>query len=148
LHRRPEIQDIPRALRQTLEKAKPEYAELIRQTRWGEGPIYVCACGGSTSVSLVGAYAFECLLGWPVVVRTAAVFQNYSSSVLQPRSILLVISASGEAPEALHLARLARSRGAILLAMTNNPASQLAKSAQGVILTRAESADDTPATAA
>jgi glucosamine--fructose-6-phosphate aminotransferase (isomerizing) len=32
--------------------------------------------------------------------------------------------------------------------MTNNPASQLAKSAQGVILTRAESADDTPATAA
>lgn len=148
MHGRPEIQDIPRALRHTLEKAKSEYAGLIRQTRWGEGPIYICPCGGSTCVSLVGAYAFESLLGWPVVARTASVFQNYSSSVLQPRSILLVISASGEAPEALDLARLSRARGATLLALTNNPESELAKTAQGVILTRAEPAEDSPAIAA
>jgi glucosamine--fructose-6-phosphate aminotransferase (isomerizing) len=147
MHGRPEIQDIPRALRQTLEKAKPEYTALVRQTRWGEGPIYICACGGSNCVSLVGGYAFESLLGLPVVARQATVFQNYSSSLLKPRSILLVVSASGDAPEALDLARLARSRGATLLAMTSNPAGPLAKSAQGVILTGAELPDDTPATA-
>lgn len=148
MHGRPEIQDIPRALRQTLDKAKPEYTELIRRARRGEGPIYICPCGASSSVSLIGRYAFESMVGWPVVTRAASVFQNYSSSLLQPRSILLVISASGDAPEALDLARLARARGAFLLALTNNPNSELAKAAQGVILTRAEPAEDTPAIAA
>lgn len=140
------IQDIPQALRETLEKGKPEYIQLIRQTRWGEGPIYMCACGPSAHVSLVGTYAFESLLGRPVVRHTPEVFRNYSSLLLQPRSVLLVISASGDAPEVLDLARLANSRGAVLLAMTTNASSLLAESAQGVFLIRAEPADDAPAT--
>ena len=140
------IQAIPRALQETLEKGKPEYTQLVRQIRWGEGPIYICACGASAHVSVVGTYAFESLLSRPVVMRTAAVFQNYSSSLLEPRSVLLVVSASGEDPEVSDLAGMARSRGLILLGLTSNPASLLAKSAQGIFLTRAEPADDAPAT--
>jgi len=143
-----QILDIPRALRETLEKGKAEYAEVVRRTRWAEGPIYICACGASAQVALVGAYAFEFLLCRPVVLRTALVFQNYSFSLLEPRSLLLVISASGDDPEVAELARLAHSRHATLLALTSNPAGLLAKSAQGVFLTQAASPEDTPATVA
>ena len=39
--RRQQIQDIPIALRVTLEKARTEYEAVVRQVRWGDGPVYV-----------------------------------------------------------------------------------------------------------
>jgi glucosamine--fructose-6-phosphate aminotransferase (isomerizing) len=131
-----EIQGIPRALAATLQKGRPEFEALVRRTRWGEGPLYICGGGASGLISLTGVYAFESLLGWPVVARPAAVFQNYSLPVLRPRSVLLVISPSDEIPEALELARTARSRGANVLALTNHPQGPLAQIAEGVFLTR------------
>jgi glucosamine--fructose-6-phosphate aminotransferase (isomerizing) len=133
---RQEIQDIPRALAATLEKGRPEFEALVRRTRWGEGPLYICGGGASGLISLTGVYAFESLLGWPVVARPATVFQNYSLPVLRPRSVLLVISPSDEAPEVLELARTARSRGANVLALTNEPQGPLAQIAEGVFLAR------------
>ena len=62
--------DLPRALREILEKGRPEWEELVRRARWGELPVYMVGCGASFAVGLAGAYAFESLLGWPVVVRT------------------------------------------------------------------------------
>lgn len=141
-----QILDIPRALRDTLEKGRPEYEALIRQTRWGEGPIYLCSCGAAAPASLAGAYAFEFLLGWPAVARSATVFESYSLGVLRPRAVVLVISASGEAPEALELARQARSHGATVLALTGNSCSPLTQVVDGVFLTRGEAAGDAPAT--
>jgi DNA-binding MurR/RpiR family transcriptional regulator len=58
-----------------------------------------------------------------------------------------VISASGEDPEGLEVVRLARSRGAALLALTRNPDGPLAKACEGVFLTRDEGAEDCAAAA-
>jgi glutamine---fructose-6-phosphate transaminase (isomerizing) len=143
---RQDLQNIPRMLSETLERAGAEYAALVRRVRWGEGPVYLCGSGAAAQVSLAGAYAIEFLLGWPVVTRAAKVFEYYASAVLQPRSVLLFISASGEAPEELQLARKARSRGAVLLVLTNNPSSPLAQAAEAVFLTRADGADDAATT--
>lgn len=132
-----EILDIPHALGETLEKGRPEYDALVRQTRWGDGPIYVVGSGSALFAGLSAAYAFESLLGWPVVVREAAAFQTYSLSVLRPRSVVLALSPSGEDSETLEVAQSARSRGATVLVLTNNAQSALAKSADGVFLVRA-----------
>ncbi len=132
-----EILDTPRALKETLEKGKPEYEALVRRTRWGEGPIYMVGSGSSFLVALTGVYAFEGLLGWPVIPRSAAAFGLYASSVLRPRSIVLAISKSGETSETLEAARAARARGAVLLALTSNPTGLLAAMADGVVLFRA-----------
>jgi glucosamine--fructose-6-phosphate aminotransferase (isomerizing) len=132
-----EILDIPRALSETLEKGRAEYDALVRQTRWGDGPIFMVGSGASVVVGLAGAYAFESLLGWPVVVREAALFETYSAAVLHPRSVLLAISESGESPETLAVARAARSQGATVLALTNQAQSKLAKEVDGVFLVRA-----------
>ena len=127
--------DLPRALREILEKGRPEWEELVRRARWGELPVYMVGCGASFAVGLAGAYAFESLLGWPVVVRTPEEFHAYSQSALRPRSVLIVISWEGSA-ELLEMARAAKARGATVLALTRDAQSPLAKAADGVFLVR------------
>jgi glucosamine--fructose-6-phosphate aminotransferase (isomerizing) len=90
---------------------------------------------------------FEWLAGWPVLARCAKVFEAYTLSTLRPRSVVVVISASGEDPEGLEVVRIARSRGAVLLALTRNPDGPLAKACEGVFLTRDEGAEDSAAAA-
>lgn len=131
-----EILDMPRVLREMLEKGRPEYEALVRKTRWGDGPIYVIGGGACAPVGLTAAYAFEGLLGWPVVTRPAKVFATYGAALLRPRSILLVLCEAEESEETLETARLARSRGATVLALSHDPMSPLAQMADGVFLLR------------
>ncbi len=132
MDRKQEILDLPRWLRATFEKGRAEYEALVRQTRWGDGPLFVVGSGSSRLVGLTGAYAFESMLGWPVIVRAPGDFTAYSLAVLRPRAILLAISQSGENVETLEAARAARARGATLLALTSNLESSLAAIADGV----------------
>jgi glucosamine--fructose-6-phosphate aminotransferase (isomerizing) len=141
------ILEIPRLLRETLEKCVNQYETLIRQVRWGEAPIYICGCGASWPVGMAGAYLFEWLAGWPALARSAEVFEAYTVFTVRPRSVLLVISASGEDPEALQTVRQARSRGAVPLALTRHPDGALARACEGVFLTRDEGAEDSAAAA-
>jgi glucosamine 6-phosphate synthetase-like amidotransferase/phosphosugar isomerase protein len=144
---RAKILEIPRFLRDTLEKGAHEYETLIRHVRWGEAPIYICACGAAVPLGLAGAYLFEWLTGWSAVARSAEVFEAYTLPTLRPRAVLLVISASGEDPGALEITRLARSRGAMPLALTRHADSPLARACEGAFLTRDEGAEDSAAAA-
>jgi glucosamine--fructose-6-phosphate aminotransferase (isomerizing) len=141
------ILEIPRLLRETLEKCVNQYEALIRQVRWGEAPIYICGCGTAWPVGMAGAYLFEWLAGWPALARSAKIFEAYTVFTVRPRSVLLVISASGEDPEALQTVRQARSRGAVPLALTRHPDGPLARACEGVFLTRDEGAEDSAAAA-
>jgi glucosamine 6-phosphate synthetase-like amidotransferase/phosphosugar isomerase protein len=96
-------------------------------------------------VGLAGAYLFEWLSGWPALPRTAKVFEAYTVSTVSPRSVVLVISASDEDPEALEVVRLARSRGATPVALTRHTDSPLARACEGVFLTRDEGPEDSAA---
>jgi len=144
---RAKILEIPRLLRDTLEKGGHEYETLIRRVRWGESPIYICGCGASWPLSSAGAYLFEWLAGCPALARSPQVFEAYSVLALRARSVLLVVSASGEDPESLEAIRMARSRGAVPLALTRRAESPLAKACEGVFLTREEGAEDSAAAA-
>ena len=144
---RARILEIPRLLRDTLEKGGHEYETLVRRVRWGESPVYICGCGPSLPLGAAGAYLFEWLVGWPALARSAKVFEAYSVLALRARSVLLVISASGEDPESLETVHLARSRGAVPLALTRSADSPLAKACEGIFLTRDEGAEDSAAAA-
>src|SRR5215472_9074718 len=133
---RQEILNIPEALRDTLEKGRSEFESVIRQTRLGAGPVFMVGSGSSYVVTLTGALAFESLLGLPVVARRAVDFRAYSTRAVERRSILLVVSQSGESTEALEAARAARRRGAAILALTGSPANTLTKLADAVFLVR------------
>jgi fructoselysine-6-P-deglycase FrlB-like protein len=133
---RQEILDLPRSLKETLEKGRAEYEAVVRQTRWGDGPVYLVGSGPSRAVALTGAYAFESLLGWPAIRHTPQAFEAYVLPALRPRSVLLLISPSGEETASLSVAQAAQSRGARVLALTAKPDSPLARSADGLVLFR------------
>jgi DNA-binding MurR/RpiR family transcriptional regulator len=142
---RQQIHEIPGALRITLEKAHAEYGAVVRKIRWGDGPVYVCGTGDCAALGLAAGYAFGMFPGWPVVARPLEVFQNYGLSLLHPRSVLVMISARGDWPEAQELARSALERGCTLVALANTPDSPLVKLSDYVFLTRAEGDADSPA---
>jgi glutamine---fructose-6-phosphate transaminase (isomerizing) len=135
---RSQIRGAPRALKETLEKGAREYAEVVRKTHWGDGPLFIVGNGSCYPAALVGAYAFEELLGWPVIAVRPANFVNYMVSVLRPQSVVLVVSESDESGEMLEAVRQARTRGTKVLAMTASATTPVAESADGVFLIRPE----------
>ena len=135
---RQQIQQIPGALRTTLEKVRAEFGTVARKVRWGDGPVYVCGAGDCAGLGIAASYAFESLLGWPVAARPVEVFQTYALSLLRLRSVLVMIAAKGEWPEAVALAEAARKRGCTLVVLTNAADSPLVALADHVLLTPVE----------
>ncbi|HEV2348410.1 MAG TPA: SIS domain-containing protein [Terriglobia bacterium] len=133
----------PRDLRETLEKGRREFEAMVRRVRWGEGPLFVVGTGPSYFAALTGVFAFEGLLGFPVIARRAVDFEAYAASVLRQRSLVLALSNSGETAATLDAARAARARGAVVLAMTQNPASTLAQTADLMVQLRAGETTET-----
>jgi glucosamine 6-phosphate synthetase-like amidotransferase/phosphosugar isomerase protein len=134
---RSEIRDVPRSLKETLEKGRSEYDAIVRRTPWGDGPLYIIGSDASYPATLAGALAFEGLLGIPVIASRATNFHAYAASLIRPRTVVLAVSISGETDKTLEAALQARSRGATLLALTAGAESALAGSANDVFLVRA-----------
>lgn len=126
---RRDLLELPQALRELLEKGGPEYDKLVRQTRWGDGPVYVMGSHTAYSAALTAGLAIEALVGVPAVVRAPADFANYTLPVLRPRSILLAIESPGEIGATLEAVHAAKSRNAKVLALTDDPQGELAKTA-------------------
>ncbi len=142
---RQQIHEIPATLSAALEKARAEYGAALHMIRWGDGPVYVCGAGDSAALGLAAGYAFESFVGLPVVARPVEFFQTYGLSLLQRRSVLIMITGPGEWPEAQELARSAHERGCTTIAFTNAPESPLLKLANHVFLVRAEGEAESPA---
>ncbi|MGE5326436.1 MAG: SIS domain-containing protein [Deltaproteobacteria bacterium] len=135
---RNQIRGAPRALRETLKQASREFEETVRRTHWGDGPLFIVGSGPAYAAALTGSYAFEELLGWPVVTARAANFTPYITSVLRPRSVVLVIAGADEGGEMVEVVRQARTRGAAVLAMTTAATNPVAEAADSVFLIRTE----------
>ncbi len=98
--------------------------------------IVVVACGTSYHAGLIGAYALEQWARIPVQVEVASEYR-YKNPVLGPGDLVIGITQSGETADTLAAMRLARERGATVLAITNVMGSQATRDADGVLYTRA-----------
>lgn len=106
--------------------------EFLRDVR----RIIVVACGTSYHAGLIGRYAIE---GWarvPVEMDVASEYR-YRDPVVGRGDLVVGISQSGETADTLAAMRLARERGATVLAITNVMGSQATRDAHGVLFTRA-----------
>ena len=102
----------------------------------GVGRIVIVACGTSYHAGLVGRYAIEEWARVPVEMDIASEYR-YRNPVVGPRDLVIGISQSGETADTLAAMRLARERGARVLAVTNVMGSQATRDADGVLFTRA-----------
>jgi glutamine---fructose-6-phosphate transaminase (isomerizing) len=98
--------------------------------------IVIVACGTSYHAGLVGRYAIEEWARLPVEMDVASEYR-YRNPVVGPGDLVVAISQSGETADTLAAMRLARERGATVLAVTNVMGSQATRDADGVLFTRA-----------
>jgi glucosamine--fructose-6-phosphate aminotransferase (isomerizing) len=98
--------------------------------------VVIVACGTSYHAGLIGRYAIEEWARVPVEMDIASEYR-YRNPVVGPGDLVVGISQSGETADTLAAMRLARARGAAVLAVTNVMGSQATRDADGTLFTRA-----------
>ena len=98
--------------------------------------VVIVACGTSYHAGLIGRYAIESWARLPVEIDIASEYR-YRDPVVGPGDLVVGITQSGETADTLAAMRLARERGATVLAVTNVMGSQATRDADGVLFTRA-----------
>jgi len=96
--------------------------------------VYIVACGTAYHAGLVGKYAVEKLARMPVETDLASEFR-YRDPMITENSLVIVVSQSGETADTLAALRLAREKGARVLAVTNVVGSSVAREADDVLFT-------------
>jgi glutamine---fructose-6-phosphate transaminase (isomerizing) len=97
--------------------------------------IVIVACGTSYHAGLVGRYAIEEWARVPVEMDVASEYR-YRNPVISEDDLVIGITQSGETADTLAAMRLARERGATVLAITNVLGSQATREADAVLYTR------------
>ena len=98
--------------------------------------VHIVACGSAYHVGVVTQYVMEDLARIPVRVDIASEFR-YRKPLLSPKSLVVIISQSGETADSLAALREAKSQGVDTLAIVNVVGSSIAREADHVIYTYA-----------
>src|SRR3712207_5405771 len=123
---------IRRPPRSTLFPYTTLFRSELRQLR----RIVIVACGTSYHAGLVGRYAIEEWGRVPVEIDIASEYR-YRNPVVDESDLVIGITQSGETADTLAAMRLARERGARVIALTNVMGSQATRDSDGVLFTRA-----------
>ena len=102
----------------------------------GVGRVTFVACGTAYHAGLLGRHALEEWARIPTEVDVASEYR-YRNPIVVPGDLVVGISQSGETADTLAAMRLARERGARVLALTNTMGSQATRDCDGVLYTRA-----------
>ncbi|HZH30275.1 MAG TPA: glutamine--fructose-6-phosphate transaminase (isomerizing) [Pyrinomonadaceae bacterium] len=98
--------------------------------------VMIAACGTSWHAGLAGKYMLEQFARVPVEVDYASEFR-YRDPVIDERTLLVVISQSGETADTIAALREAKERGAKILSICNVQGSMITRESDGTILTHA-----------
>ena len=139
-----EIYEQPRAVRDTtLGRVSQdtghiflEEMEISEAEFRAAGKINIIACGTSWHAGQAGKFMIETLARVPVEVDYASEWR-YRNPIVDPETITLVISQSGETADTLAAQREAKARGSKTLAICNVVGSMITREAAGTIYTHA-----------
>ena len=96
--------------------------------------IFIVACGSSYHVGMIGKYNLEHLLRRNVEVVLASEFR-YSDPIVDDKSLVIVISQSGETLDTMAALREAKQRGGYILSIVNVVGSSIARESDDVLYT-------------
>src|ERR687895_2716630 len=139
-----EIYEQPRAVRDTVQgrvsldtgRVYLDQMDITEEEFKGFDRVMIAACGTSWHAGLAGKYMLEQLARVPVEVDYASEFR-YRDPVIDERTLLLVISQSGETADTIAALREAKERGAKILSICNVQGSMITRESDGTILTHA-----------
>ena len=139
-----EIMEQPVALANTLEGRTsegkvleaclgPKAGELLARVK----RVRMVACGTSANAGMVARYWFEQIAKVPCVVELASEFR-YRDPVIEPDTLFITISQSGETADTLEALRHAKTKGiAASLVICNAPESSLVRESDITLMTHA-----------
>lgn len=138
-----EINEQPKAIRDTMagrialgKKVNLDKIELTKKQLENIDRIYIIACGTAYHAGLIGKHAIEKLCRIPVEVDVASEFR-YRNPVITDKTLIMVVSQSGETADTLAVLRDGKKKGARVLAVTNVVGSSISREADDVLYTLA-----------
>ena len=136
-----EIHEQPKAIKDTLTsrvikntKVQLDDINITKEDLEGFDRVFIVACGTAYHAGLVGKTIIEKLAKIPVEVDIASEFR-YRDPLITDKSLLIVVSQSGETADTLAVLRDAKKIGAKVLAITNVVGSSVSREADHVIYT-------------
>jgi glucosamine--fructose-6-phosphate aminotransferase (isomerizing) len=97
--------------------------------------ISITGCGTAFYAGMVGMYLLRALCKLPVEMELASEFR-YGDRVLDPRTLTIAMSQSGETADTVEAVRAAQAGGSPVLGVCNVLGSHLTRLADGVLYTR------------
>ncbi|GAC1556042.1 MAG: glutamine--fructose-6-phosphate transaminase (isomerizing) [Vulcanimicrobiaceae bacterium] len=97
--------------------------------------ISITGCGTAFHAGMVGMYLLRALCKLPVEMELASEFR-YGDRKLDPRTLTIAMSQSGETADTVEAVKIAKAAGAPVLGICNVLGSHLTRLADGVLYTR------------
>ncbi len=137
-----EIHEQPKVVRDNLNsRLKDSGVELDgiklgREELKNINRIYIVACGTAYYAGLVGKYLIERVVRIPVNSEVASEFR-YKDPLIDDKTLMIVVSQSGETADTIAAMRLAKEKGARTLGIVNAVGSSIARESDDVLYTLA-----------
>ena len=135
-----EIYEQPKAVRDTISprirdgKILLDELEMTDEEIRALRKIYIIACGSAYHVGFTGKYVIEQLARIPVEVDLASEFR-YRNPIIEPDSLAIIVSQSGETADSLAALRELKAQGVPVLGIVNVVGSSIAREADKVLYT-------------
>ena len=137
-----EIHEQPKAIRDTMSQriSKDGKSVVFDELKWDKdfldsiNKIAIVACGTAYHAGLVGKSYIEKLVRLSVEIDVASEFR-YKDPIIDDKTLVIVVSQSGETSDTLAALKESKRLGAKTLAITNVVGSSIAREADQVIYT-------------
>lgn len=136
-----EIHEQPKAIKDTMaSRVVPGHPiniddiHITKEQIEGLNKVYIVACGTAYHAGVVGKYVIEKLARIPVEVDIASEFR-YRDPIIDKNTLMIVISQSGETADTLAALKMAKDKGARVIAVTNVVGSSASREADDILYT-------------
>lgn len=127
---RSEIEEIPQVFERVKASASHISAAIAQLPLKDVDSVILVARGTSDNAALYLKYLIETKIGIPCGLASPSVVSIYGATLVYKNVLVIALSQSGQSPDLVGYCTAARAGGATVVAMTNDPQSPLAQSAQ------------------
>lgn len=136
-----EIFEQPDGIKHTLERRLDESGKIVLDDIHIDksyldyiNKIYIIACGTAYNAGILGKTAMQKWMGIPVITDIASEFR-YNQNFVDEKTLVILVSQSGETADTLAVLRDSKKKDARVLAVTNVVGSSIAREADDVFYT-------------
>jgi glutamine---fructose-6-phosphate transaminase (isomerizing) len=128
-----EIREQPAAIGRLLAQRRLYASAGRKLAKLQPSVVRLVGHGSSDNAAAYGIYAFGLLPGWTAMRDSMSLTIYYGARVDFERSAVVALSQSGQTPDVVEYVVQARKRGALTIALTNAPSSELGDAADIVL---------------